>query len=74
MKNAALLFKWWWRYACEEGILWRKIVNSIHEEDLALLSDNSVSNTRSLARDPETCQRREPNDISILSEYKITVR
>jgi len=21
MKNAALLFKWWWRYACEEGAL-----------------------------------------------------
>jgi len=44
LKNAALLFKWCWKYACEEGILWKKIVNSIHEEDLALLPDNSVSN------------------------------
>jgi len=43
LHNAALLFKWWWRYACEEGSLWRKIVNSIHNEDLALLPDNSLS-------------------------------
>ena len=44
LKNAALLFKWWWIYACEEGILWRKVVNAIHDEDLVLLPDNSMSN------------------------------
>jgi len=43
LQNTTLLFKWWWRYACEEDCLWRKIVNSIHNEDLALLPNNSVS-------------------------------
>ena len=33
IKNTALLFKWWWRYACEEGSLWRRVVNSVHNED-----------------------------------------
>ena len=37
LKNAALLFKWWWRYASEEGSLWRRIVDSIHEEDITVL-------------------------------------
>jgi len=40
MKNAALLFKWWWRYACEERALWKRVINLIHEEeDLAIKSD-----------------------------------
>jgi len=43
LKNTALLFKWWWRYACEEGSLWRKVVNSIHNEDLTLLPTMNVS-------------------------------
>jgi len=45
LKNATLLFKWWWRYACEEGSLWRRIVDSIHEDDLAIMPDR---NKRSL--------------------------
>ena len=44
LKNAALLFKWCWRYASEEGVVWRKIVNSMHDEDLTLLPSNSMSN------------------------------
>jgi len=43
LKNAALLFKWWWRYACEEGSLWRKIVNSIHNEDFTLIPSKNMS-------------------------------
>jgi len=43
LKNAALLFKWWWRYACEEGSMWRKMVQSLHDEDQVLLSGRSVS-------------------------------
>jgi len=38
LKNATSLFKWWWRYAYEEGSLWRKVVNSIHNEDITLTS------------------------------------
>jgi len=37
VKNAAMLFKWWLRYTCEEGALWKEIVSSIHKEDLSLL-------------------------------------
>ena len=43
LKNAALLFKWWWRYSCEEGSLWRKVVNSIHNEDLTLMPSKNIS-------------------------------
>ena len=41
MKNAALLFKWWWRYACEEGSLWRRVVDSIHEDDLTIIPNRT---------------------------------
>ena len=37
MKNAALLFKWWWRYASEERSLWRRVVDSIHEDDITIM-------------------------------------
>ena len=43
IKNAALLFKWWWRYACEEGAMWRTVVQSIHEEDHFLLPSKARS-------------------------------
>ena len=33
IKNAALLFKWWGRYACEEEPLWKRVIQSIHNED-----------------------------------------
>ena len=32
VKNAALLFKWWWRYGNEEDPLWKKVVQSIHKK------------------------------------------
>ena len=28
MKNAALLFKWWWRFSSENSKLWKKVVCS----------------------------------------------
>jgi len=37
IKNAALLFKWWWRFACEEGAMWKTVIQSIHDEDQLLL-------------------------------------
>jgi len=43
LKNAALLFKWWWRFACEEGAMWKLVVQSIHEEDQLLLPTKNVS-------------------------------
>ena len=43
IKNTALLFKWWWRYASEENSLWRKVVQSIHNEDAAILPSPSLS-------------------------------
>jgi len=43
LKNAALLFKWWWRFACEEGALWRVVVQSLHEEDHVLLPGRTLS-------------------------------
>lgn len=30
IKNAALLFKWWWRFSEEGNTLWKKIICSIH--------------------------------------------
>jgi len=44
IRNAALLFKWWWRFACEEGAIWRSVIQSIYEEDNALLPARSQSN------------------------------
>jgi len=37
IKNAALLFKWWWRFACEEGAAWRSVIQSIYEEEDVIL-------------------------------------
>ena len=42
-KNVAFLFKWWWRYASEEDSLWRRVVQSIHNEDQAALPSWSLS-------------------------------
>ena len=42
LKNAALLFKWCWRYTCEEGALWRKVVQSLHKEDHILVPGQAV--------------------------------
>jgi len=36
-KNAALLFKWWWRFASEEGALWKAVIQAIHNEKAGLL-------------------------------------
>ena len=43
LKNAALLFKWWWHFACEEDALWRGVVQSIHEEDYVVLPGGTLS-------------------------------
>ena len=43
IKNAALLFKWRWRYASEENSLWRRVVQSVHNEDQATLPSCSIS-------------------------------
>jgi len=37
VKNAALLFKWWWRFAIEEEPLWKRVVKSIHQEGNGLI-------------------------------------
>ena len=43
VKNTAVLFKWWRRYACEEGALWKEIVSSIHKEGLSLLPSKTTA-------------------------------
>jgi len=42
LKNAALLFKWWWRFASEEGALWRRVIQSLYEEDQGILVGSNV--------------------------------
>ena len=36
-------FKWRWRYACEEGALWRAVVSSIHNEDHFRIPSSTLS-------------------------------
>ena len=43
LKNAALLFKWWWRFACEEGAMWRNVIQALYGEDQSLLPGKSIS-------------------------------
>ena len=31
MKNAAMLFKWWWRFSAEDDSLWKRIVGSCND-------------------------------------------
>ncbi|XP_074314695.1 uncharacterized protein LOC141649927 [Silene latifolia] len=31
IKNASMLFKWWWRFSVEHKALWKRIICSIHE-------------------------------------------
>jgi len=42
LKNAALLFKWWWRYTCEEGALWKRVVHSLHKEDHVFVPSQAI--------------------------------
>ena len=30
LKNAAFLYKWWWRFATEEDPLWKRVVSSCY--------------------------------------------
>jgi len=62
LKNAALLFKWWWRYTCEEDSLWKRVIQSVHNEDQAVLP--SLSHSRSAAKIPGPWQ----NIKDLLSE------
>ena len=39
LNNAALLFKWWWRFASEEGALWKRVIQSLYENHLGILID-----------------------------------
>ena len=41
-KNAALLFKWWWRFINEEDMLWKKVIQSIHKEGHGLIPSSSA--------------------------------
>ena len=34
IKNAALLFKWWWRFSESEDSLWKRVVCSINDLDV----------------------------------------
>ena len=43
LRNATLLFKWWWQFSCEEDALWRVMVQSIHEENLVELLGRALS-------------------------------
>jgi len=42
-KNAALLFKWWWRFINEEDMLWKKVIQSIHREGHGLIPTCSAN-------------------------------
>ena len=33
MKNAGLLYKWWWRYSAEDNLLWKRIVRSCKNDN-----------------------------------------
>ena len=59
IKNAALLFKWWWRFACEEGAMWRTMVQSLHEEDQIMLPGNSIASVPGPWRDIKRIARQE---------------
>jgi len=43
VKNVALLFKWWWRFADEEEPLWKKVIQSIHKEGKGIIPSSSVT-------------------------------
>jgi len=43
-KNAALLLKWWWRFASEEDALWKTVVQAIHNEKEGRIPDEKHSN------------------------------
>ena len=42
-KTILQLFKWWWRYACEEGVLWRRVIQSLHEEDQGFMLGRKIA-------------------------------
>jgi len=42
MKNAYLLFKWWWRFSQEKQALWLKVIKSIHNESCNFSSPRSI--------------------------------
>ncbi|QHN83409.1 uncharacterized protein LOC107621492 isoform X1 [Arachis ipaensis] len=49
LKNAALLFKWWWRFDKEECPLWKRVVCSCNKLDSKKgLEKQQMKNTRSL--------------------------
>ena len=73
MKNSALLFKWWWRYACEENSFWRKVVKSIHNENSALIPANSGSRIPEPWQIKKMVKAQSPIARAFLQQMKITV-
>jgi len=37
VKNAALLLKWWWKFATAEDQMWKRVINALHNEGQTLL-------------------------------------
>ena len=33
LKNAGMLFKWWWQFSVENAPLWKQIICSCHDLD-----------------------------------------
>ena len=64
LHNAALLFKWWWRYACEEGALWKRIVDSIHEDTVSIMP----SKTKSAVPGPWSMIKRIAREENVVSK------
>ena len=60
LQNAALLFKWWWRFSTEEGALWRKVITSIHNEDFAFMPSVALTRVPGTWRDVRSIAREQP--------------
>ena len=45
LKNAALLFKWWWRFMTEEGSFWTKVISSIHRGGISCMLSYKIPQT-----------------------------
>ena len=37
VKNAALLLKWWLRFATEDDQMWKRVIKSLHNEGQTLI-------------------------------------
>ena len=73
-KNAALLFKWWWRFVNEEDSLWKKVIQSIHKEDQSLIPSSSATR---FSGPWQTIKRmitgKQPMSLKFLQNLKVEV-